>query len=333
MIDPAPSDTVAYPRFSVIVPAYQSSAYVLEAVRSALDQTHPPHEVIVVDDGSTDHPEIALASVLDSIELLRRPNGGPGAARNTGLDVATGDWCVLLDADDRWMPEKLEAIAAVIQDDPEVTIVTTDAAVVDEGGGPRRQWYRDISRFEHEDQRLGILRHDFVFAGAAFRTQGALDVGGFRDDLVGVEDWDLWLRMILAGSTVALVDRPLTLYRVHDSNLSSQRVRMAEGRRRIFEAIAGRDDLQPDEKRLARRQLRSFVSVEHSVRIEQAIDDERPVRRLAARALIDRFSRRRVRVKAAAALVSPWFTRRLIHHWSGEPRSGGGATARGASGP
>lgn len=310
---PAPATTgVPSPRFSVIIPAYQSSPYILEAVTSALEQTYRPHEVVVVDDGSTDHPEVALDTVLDSIELLRRPNGGPGAARNTALRRATGDWCTLLDADDRWMPEKLESIAAVIRDDPEVAIVTTDATVVDGRGGPERQWYRDISRFDHEDQRLGILRHDFVFAGAAFLTQRAIDVGGFREDVIGVEDWDLWLRMILTGSRVALVDRPLTLYRVHDSNLSSRRVQMAEGRRRIFEAIADRDDLHPDEERLARQQLRSFVSVEHSVRIEQAIDDGQPVRRLAARALVDRYSRPGVKLKAASALVSSWVTRRLI---------------------
>jgi glycosyltransferase involved in cell wall biosynthesis len=94
-------------RISVIIPTYNRAAQVPVAVRSVLEQTSPPHEVIVIDDGSTDATGDALAPFMDRIRYIRIGNGGVSAARNRGIHEATGNWIAFLDSDDTWRAEKL----------------------------------------------------------------------------------------------------------------------------------------------------------------------------------------------------------------------------------
>jgi succinoglycan biosynthesis protein ExoO len=105
---------------SVLIAAYNAGPFLHRAVRSALDQTSPPLEVLIVDDGSTDNTaevarELALAYLSVHLVLLHK-NGGPAKARNAGLDVARGEWVAVLDADDAFMPERLERLTRAASD-------------------------------------------------------------------------------------------------------------------------------------------------------------------------------------------------------------------------
>jgi glycosyltransferase involved in cell wall biosynthesis len=93
---------------SAIIPAYNAEAFIREAIDSALAQTVPPLEILVVDDGSTDRTTSIVAAYPPPVRLLSRSNAGPAHARNTGAAHAIGDWLGFLDADDVWLPEKLE---------------------------------------------------------------------------------------------------------------------------------------------------------------------------------------------------------------------------------
>src|SRR5881392_536210 len=106
-----PVEADAPPRFSVLVPAYNAAATVAESVESALGQTAPPHEVVVCDDGSTDDLAGALAPYLDCIVLVRKENGGGASALNAAAARATGDFLVVLDSDDAYLPTRLEAMS------------------------------------------------------------------------------------------------------------------------------------------------------------------------------------------------------------------------------
>src|SRR6201986_2951627 len=103
--------------FSVIIPAYNVSAVIERAIRSAAAQTLPPLEILVIDDCSTDDTAevvTALGRDIPSLRLLSTPvNGGPSAARNVGLRAAKGDWIALLDSDDAWKPGRLERLSEV----------------------------------------------------------------------------------------------------------------------------------------------------------------------------------------------------------------------------
>ena len=113
---------------TVVIPAYNAGRWIVETIRSALDQTHAPLEVIVVDDGSTDDTAAVAERFPAPVRVLRKSNGGPASARNRGIAAASGTWIALLDADDRWLPCKLERQLALAT--PDVALIHT--ALVDD---------------------------------------------------------------------------------------------------------------------------------------------------------------------------------------------------------
>ena len=121
------------PSFSVIIPAYQAAGTIAQAVESALDQTVPAHEVIICDDGSTDDLEGALAPYRDRITLIHKENGGGASALNAAASAASGDFVVVLDSDDTYEPERLEALGALAAARPDLDVLMTDSYL--EAGG------------------------------------------------------------------------------------------------------------------------------------------------------------------------------------------------------
>ena len=110
-------------KISVVIPCYNVVAYVGEAVRSVLTQTLPPYEVIVIDDGSTDASAAVLSEFGSSVTLVRQANQGVAAAVNHGVSRARGEAIAFLDADDLWMPDKLERQVAVLMAEPSLDAV------------------------------------------------------------------------------------------------------------------------------------------------------------------------------------------------------------------
>ena len=168
-------------KVSVIIPTYNRADMVGAAVRSALGQSHAPHEVIVVDDGSTDGTAWVLAEFGARIVVIRQANGGVSAARNAGIARASGDVVAFLDSDDTWEPWKVAAQVACFARHPELVLVGTNARQVGPGGFERADYMRQYSVYRYEaplSQRFGrseiavnggmaVLLHG-DFAGAMF---------------------------------------------------------------------------------------------------------------------------------------------------------------------
>jgi glycosyltransferase involved in cell wall biosynthesis len=110
---------------SVVIPVFNAEKYLRQAISSALDQTLPPHEIIIVDDGSTDSSREIASSFGPAVICLSQQHQGPSAARNLATARSSGDWIAFLDADDYWLPDKLARQAAVIEADPNVELVYT----------------------------------------------------------------------------------------------------------------------------------------------------------------------------------------------------------------
>ena len=125
------------PTFSIVIAAYQAESTVAEAVSSALRQTYPALEVIVCDDGSTDGTAGVLNSFGGAITVIRQDNRGEAAAKNLAVRHARGDYVVVLDADDVFLPRRLEALAWLAMRHPDLDILATDA-VVEADGEPIR---------------------------------------------------------------------------------------------------------------------------------------------------------------------------------------------------
>ena len=237
------------PSFSVVVAAYNVADLAPEAVESALAQTRPPHEVIVCDDGSTDDLEAALEPFRDRIVLLRQENGGEASAKNAAARAASADFLTILDADDLYLPERLEALAKLAAARPDLDVLTTDA-VLELDGQPVRRCYTDELPFEVTDQRKAILRRNFVFGLVAVRRERFFAAGGFDESLRYATDWDLWARLILDGSRVGAVMEPLARYRLREGSLSGARPSLLEGRIRVLEKAAMHPSLSPSEREI-----------------------------------------------------------------------------------
>ena len=114
------------PRFSVVIAAYNAAPFIGRAIESILAQTYPAHEVIVVDDGSTDGTAEAVARFGEPVRCHRQPNAGVSAARNAGAALATGDWLTFLDADDRYYRDRLRWHAELLRQHPDLNLLSGD---------------------------------------------------------------------------------------------------------------------------------------------------------------------------------------------------------------
>jgi glycosyltransferase involved in cell wall biosynthesis len=157
------------PALSVLVPAYDAADTIGEALESALQQRPAPHEVIVSDDGSRDELDRALTPFRSHVVLVRAANAGLATARNRAAAVATGDLLALLDADDVWLPGRVQALTSAAADRPDLSVFTTDA-LVRRGGVLDSDTYYTSRSFEVEDQVTAILRGNFIFGAGAVRA-------------------------------------------------------------------------------------------------------------------------------------------------------------------
>ena len=205
-------------RISVVIPTYQMAGYVGEAIESVLRQSYAAHEIVVVDDGSTDDTLQVLDRFAELIRIIRQPNAGVSLARNRGAAEASGEWIAFLDADDTWLPRKLEIQIDRLVARASVVASFTEATVVDEVNDTTREL-----RYRNElDMTSTLLLHGCVIgnnSSVVVRRSMLLGLGGYDTQLSQSADWDLWLRLAQRGS-FDLVKEPLVRYRVHGSSMS-----------------------------------------------------------------------------------------------------------------
>jgi len=221
-------NSISPPAISVIIPAYNAAEFLPETIESALAQNYQPLEIIVVDDGSTDSTPSVLESFGNQIRVIRQPNAGLGRARNRGIAESSGAWIALLDADDRWLPGKLQKQVAVLRDNPRVGLVHTDA--YDWTPENNQRQLRDRGRREFQGTCLARLSvNNRVLPSTVLMKRACIDqLGDFDPVPKGVEDWDLWLR-IAEHYEFAYVDEPLVDYRRHGANMSGNSLQMRIG--------------------------------------------------------------------------------------------------------
>ncbi len=233
---------------SVIIPAYNASAFVAQALDSALAQTYRTLEVVVVDDGSTDDTAAIVEAVAcrdPRVRLVRQANGGPSAARNLGIAHSRGALIAPLDADDLWLPNKIaRQVAAMRAGGPKVAMVYAWSCVMDESG---RAFPRSVRTPRHEgDVYAFLLACNFIGNGsnALFRRDCVIEAGGYDRTLrAGSGDYgeDLMLNLAIAERhDVAVVPEVLVGYRAHASNLSRNLIQVMRGHARVLAAARSR---------------------------------------------------------------------------------------------
>ncbi|MCK4707802.1 MAG: glycosyltransferase [Gammaproteobacteria bacterium] len=191
---------------SVIIPSYNREETLVRALNSAFNQTSKASEIIVVDDGSSDNSADIIRRQFPDVKLIQQTNQGVSAARNTGIKSAQYDWIALLDSDDEWLPEKLEAIRQAHKDHPEEILFHSDEI-----------WIRNGTRVNQMNKHAKYGGQIFKFClplcvispSAVIIHRSVFDqIGVFNENLPACEDYDLWLRLCHRFA-VFYIDQPL----------------------------------------------------------------------------------------------------------------------------
>jgi hypothetical protein len=227
---------------SIVIPAYNQERFVAQAIASALGQTHPWVEVIVVDDGSTDQTG-EIAERFDehaNLTILRQPNGGLPAARNRGLAEARGEYVCFLDSDDFLVPTYLERLLQPLEADPSIAMAYCDVQMVDVDGEPTG----DFSVAEARRILTGDIFESLLVGGyfpphtVVVRRAVLAAAGPFDLALGGHADYELWLRLSALGHRAHYVDARLACYRIYDGSMSRDVAHMRDSRVLALERIA-----------------------------------------------------------------------------------------------
>ncbi|MBD2028214.1 glycosyltransferase [Leptolyngbya sp. FACHB-711] len=186
------------PKVSILIPCYNADHWINQAIQSALDQTYPHKEVIVVDDGSSDRSLEIIKSFGDRILWETGENWGGNAARNRLLELSTGEWLQYLDADDYLLPEKIEQQVKYLAQVPNADIIYSPTIY--------EYWQKDNSRREvlpipePHDPWILLARWFLPQTGSPlWRKQALLEVGGWKPDQPCCQEHELYLRLLIAG--------------------------------------------------------------------------------------------------------------------------------------
>ena len=202
---------------SVVIPVYNSEQYITECIDSALTQTYQNIEIIIVDDGSTDNTVNIISEYNNElIKLFHQKNAGSGAARNHGIEQASGTWIAFLDADDIWLPDKLQKQLEHCSDlDWSHTDLYLHGDVY-----PRHTKTTELTPKHSGFILKNLLVENSIGTSSVIIKKEILQkLGAFNTDLRALQDWDLWLR-VAAENQICYVDEPLVYYRVHSSSVS-----------------------------------------------------------------------------------------------------------------
>lgn len=207
-------------RVSAVITAYNSEAFIAEAINSVLKQSRVVDEIVVVDDGSTDGTRRIVAEFADQgIKFVQQQNMGAGGARNKGIRETSGEFIAFLDADDMWLENKTRLQVNYLTAHPEAGLVSGFA-----------HWWNiakktvrisgEVPKNMHTLRRE-ILVHNILGnpSMVMVRRAALAETGLFSENIRWGQDWDLWIRMV-ARFDAAVIPKPVTIYRWHRDNLS-----------------------------------------------------------------------------------------------------------------
>lgn len=215
---------------SVVIPTYNSAQTLRRAIQSVMSQETGPHEIIIVDDGSTDNTPETVKQFSDRIIYLYQENRGVSAARNAGLRKASAGWVAYLDADDEMLPKALAALLSAARKATACDVVASDfwhvspdGTLIDRASERHRAgmdqvlWLRKRDLWIAQDHLVeGLLARFFISPSTAIiRRRVFADCGGWNEDYRTSEDLDLFIRLAMGGVSFAYVPEPL--YLIHQT--------------------------------------------------------------------------------------------------------------------
>jgi len=233
---------------SIIIPVYNQAEYLGIAIESALKQTHRDLEVLVVNDGSTDHTaEVAKDYSDPRVSYIYQENRGLAAARNTGIINSRGTFLSFLDGDDEFLADNLYVLLNAMEGCLDVGLAAGQVIPID-ANGIRNKKIFDAGLHERPEHLL--LKNPFQVGGILVRRSWQERVGLFDENLRSCEDWDMWLRLAEAGCQMVWVDKPVSLYRFHKVQMTRDGHQMTEANFAVLDKIFNNPDLGEPWKQL-----------------------------------------------------------------------------------
>jgi glycosyltransferase involved in cell wall biosynthesis len=240
---------------SVIIRTYNRSRYLQEAIESVLRQTYDNVELIVVDDGSTDETRLVVQRHAGKIRYLYQAHAGVSAALNAGITHATGAYLAFLDDDDLWREQLLERTVPVLEvagNEVGVAYVGSRYFIGNDTGHLIDPGWTGRSG----DLFDALIENNFIPINAVLIRRRCLEaVGGCDPALGGYEDWDLFLRIALAGFAYRYLDDQLALIRLHPAHQRSDTLMMKRDALAVVSKLSRTPGVSPERQRLIRRAL------------------------------------------------------------------------------
>lgn len=266
------------PLVSVVIPAYNAGSYVATAIDSVLNQSYSHIEIIVVNDGSTDNTKTILSQYSDkNVRIVSQPNRGMSGARNTGIKNAPGEFIAFLDADDYWLPEKIEKQVQLLQQHPEIGFCSTQTRVETPEGELANIWACPTL---NGTTLCTIFSQNSAIAGSASSVLARMSLqrqaGFFDETLQGLEDTDMWIRYAtkaeyccIPETLTVVLKRPNSVSRNLD-NMFNSAIRMYKKNRLLLENSlqkrfwrAAYASMLCDFAKWEARQGRKFAAIKH----------------------------------------------------------------------
>ena len=244
------------PSISVVIPTYNCASLLPRAIRSAYDQTLPPDEVVVVNDGSTDDTAEVLERLARELPANfvyeNKPNGGEASGRNRGLELAKGDFVAFIDQDDVWRPDEARAPDEALRAGPGAR---ADLHRRSRGSAarPRRPSVRTGWDPAPEHALRELMIGCCITPSTVVARRDVLDAAGPFDESLWLGcDWTMWLNVATNGQRIGYEPEPLTDYYVHDTNMSADLSRIAKAALVIFPRLFSSGRLPDSIQRLER---------------------------------------------------------------------------------
>ena len=200
------------PLVSIVMPIYNYGDRLNHSLKSVFNQDYTNYEIIIVDDGSIDEyltlklPEL---DKLENVRVIRKENGGPSSARNLGIKESNGEFILPLDADDMILNGYIKTCVSILSKDKDISPVYCDTIHAGQTNGieKRPNWSKEQ-----------LIKGPFIVNCSMFTKKAFDDCGGYDEDLIGWEDYDLWLRMMKNGYTGKRIPKPLFVYFHHEND-------------------------------------------------------------------------------------------------------------------
>jgi glycosyltransferase involved in cell wall biosynthesis len=257
---------VRIPRVSVIIPAYNAEAHIAETLGSVAGQTYHDWEVVLADDASTDATAELARTFGERFKLIGNArNSGPAEARNLAVAHSSGELLAFLDADDLWLPAFLDLQVKLFDDAQaaggRVGLVACNARLLGPDGF-LPDTYQDHFGFPGNLTLSRLLSFNPIYVSALAPRAVFDEAGGYCPEIFGAEDYDLWVRILELGYSVAATREPLAVYRLSRGSVSTRPDSMARAVQMVYRRALERGKLTPHERRIAQRELRLRRAIE-----------------------------------------------------------------------